>query len=322
MQVVKNCAKLDKEYNKILVGLGNFDGVHLGHQKLIREMVKQARQQQVKSAVLTFVPHPAKVLFPEQQMQNILNEEAKETLIAQLGVDLLIKLDFDLNLAHTTPEDFIKQILVEKLNIGGVYVGYNYNFGCGGKGNPATLKALGKIFGYKVQIIPPVVIAGEVVSSSLIRKMLIEGALDKAKQYLGYAPFVAGEVIPGDRRGRKMGVPTANIDTPQGLLLPAAGVYSVDVLVGEQVYRGVANVGFRPTFKQKASSPKVLEVHLLDYSGNLYGYRVRVVFKQYLRPELEFYTQEALQKQIGRDIELASRHGGKINQGSKKKRRN
>lgn len=290
---------IKKKHNKIVVGLGNFDGLHIGHQKLIADMIALAKKVGGTPAVFTFHPHPLTILKPEKSPPLLLSQEAKQKILAKLGVEVLLQIPFDLDFAKMSPEDFVKTVLHEELGACGVVVGYNYTFGRYGRGTPSLLEELTDLYGFELRVIPPITIEGQPVSSTLIRGMLASGEVTSAGKYLGYYPFVEGEVVSGDKRGRNLGFPTANLNIDQGLLVPANGVYLTKVHIDGESYFGVANIGVKPTFN---TNNRNIEVHLLDFYKDLYGKHIKISFTRRLRQEKKFATPSELAKQIERDI--------------------
>jgi riboflavin kinase/FMN adenylyltransferase len=309
MEVYEDFRGLKERYPTIALSLGNFDGVHLGHRHLIRELVRIAEEVGATPVVFTFDPHPAAVLSPNHAPPLLLTREAKERFLGLLGVKVLICVPFTVELARLSPEDFVREVLCRELAVREVIVGYNFTFGHRGAGRAADLQRYGMRYGFGVHIVPPVEVDGQVVSSTLIRNLLGTGDVERARQYLGYSPFVEGLVVAGDQRGRILGFPTANVAVPANLLLPANGVYAVRVILGDEVFWGVANVGTRPTFVADRQRPGV-EVHVLDFAGNLYGRWIKVMFVQRLRAEQKFRDPAELVAQIRRDIDQvrAMRH--------------
>lgn len=304
MRIFRSLTGLKESYPNVTVALGNFDGIHLGHQKLIGEAVSIAHGIKGTATVLTFEPHPLMILRPELAPAMLLDIQSKQRKIAELGVDLLMLLPFTINFARLTPEDFIKEILVNELNVKNIVVGYNYSFGHKGLGNPETLAHYADEFGYSLKVIPPVMVGNQVISSSLIRNKLAEGDVLAARQLLGYYPFTEGTVVMGERRGNTLGFPTANIDCPEGMMVPAKGVYSVHVILNQETYLGVANVGSKPTFHGH-NHPTNIEVHLLDFCGDLYGKQIKVQYVRKLRDEKKFSCVTELVTQIETDVQSA-----------------
>ncbi|MCL4442324.1 MAG: bifunctional riboflavin kinase/FAD synthetase [Firmicutes bacterium] len=304
MRVYESLTGLKDRYPNITVALGNFDGIHLGHQRLIGEAVANARRNNGTAAVLTFHPHPMAVLKPELAPPMLLDQEAKRRMMAELGVDILILLPFTLNFAQLSPEEFIKDVLVKQLNVKAIVIGYNYSFGHRGRGNPETIWKYADECCYTLSVIPPVKVGSQVVSSTLIRNKLAEGDVAAAQKLLGYYPFTEGTVVLGDRRGNTLGFPTANIDCPAGMMVPARGVYSVHVDMDGETYLGVANVGTKPTFN--GSNQRInIEVHLLDFCGDIYGKKIKVKYVRRLRDERKFSSITDLVNQIQADVQSA-----------------
>ncbi|MCG0277266.1 MAG: bifunctional riboflavin kinase/FAD synthetase [Thermanaeromonas sp.] len=286
------------------VALGNFDGVHRGHQKLIRTTVEKARQKGCPSVVITFDPHPALVLNPGEPPGLLTTKEQKIELIAGLGADFLYFLTFDLKLASLTPEAFVHQILWPYFCPSLVTVGFNYTFGRGGRGNPSLLSALGRELGFEVEVIPPVKLGERIVSSTAIREALAQGDVLLAKELLGYWPTLIGRVVSGEGRGRLLGFPTANIAVAPEVMLPAYGVYACRVGLPNGCWReGIVNIGKRPTFGPNLMP--TVEVYLLDFSGSLYGEKLKVELRYFLRPEKAFASSDDLVEQIKIDIRRA-----------------
>lgn len=286
------------------VTIGNFDGIHLGHRQLLALAQRLAGARGAPAVLLTFEPHPAKVLSPELAPPLITTLPRKLALLRALGLDAVILQPFDRAYASTTTEAFVRRDLIGALGAADVVVGYDFTFGKGRAGNPEVLATLGAP-SLQVHTVPAYRENGLVVSSSKIRELLLEGRVEAASRLLG-APFVLdGTVAPGRGRGRTIGFPTANV-APATELVPANGVYTVLVAVEgvEGVLAGAANVGRKPTFGEEE---RTVEVHLLDFAGDLYGKRMAVAFLERQRPELRFESVDALVTQIERDVAEARR---------------
>lgn len=299
MNIYRHWQGLKHKHKRLVVGLGNFDGVHIGHQKLISEIVGLAKEIGGTPAVFTFHPHPLAVLYPDNCPSFLLSQEAKQKFMARLDVRVLLLVPFDLEFAKLSPEDFIKTVLFDELGASGVVVGYNYTFGHYGRGTPDLLEQQAAKCNYQLHVVPPVMVEGQVISSTLIRELLMKGQVAESAKFLGYYPFIEGQVVTGDRRGGSLGYPTANLDIEQTLLVPANGVYSVKVYVEGETYLGVANIGVKPTFQ---GNTRNIEVHLLDFYHDLYGKNIKVKFTRRLREEKRFMTSTDLVKQIEQDI--------------------
>ncbi|MCL6558343.1 MAG: bifunctional riboflavin kinase/FAD synthetase [Firmicutes bacterium] len=299
MYVYHQWQGIKDKHKNLVIGMGNFDGVHVGHQKLISEMVSMAEEIDGTPAVFTFHPHPLAVLNPENSPLLLISQQAKQRIMAKLGVEVLLLVPFDIDFARLLPEDFIRSVLHEEIGVKGIVVGYNYTFGHRGQGTPEMLERYSTVFDYRLRVIPPVEVDGQPVSSTLIRGLLAKGEVDRAQKCLGFYPFVEGRVVTGDRRGSTLGFPTANLEIDEELLVPANGVYSSKVYVDGEVYLGVTNIGVKPTFEVNRRN---IEVHLLDFYQDLYGKHIKVAFTRRLREEKRFKTPSDLVKQIELDI--------------------
>jgi riboflavin kinase/FMN adenylyltransferase len=284
--------------------IGVFDGVHLGHQELIGDLVAGARAAGAPAVVLTFDPHPAEVLRGPRDSFYLTNVQEKAQHIESLGVDTLIVQTFDQTLANTTARDFAGQLKTH-LGLERLLVGPDFALGHNREGDVPRLGELGKELGFEVQVVAPVELDGEIVSSSRIRKLLTAGDAAAAARLLGRPYTLAGEVVSGAKRGRSIGIPTANIQGPAKRLVPASGVYVCKATVGSKTWGAVTNIGVRPTFEDQLPRP-VVEAHLLDYDGGeFYGQVMQLQFLSRLRPEQKFSGVDALVAQIHADIEVA-----------------
>ena len=282
------------------VAVGNFDGVHRGHQALVAAAVARSRATGGAAVVLTFDPHPARVLRPQEAPAALTTLAQKEELVAALGIDRLVVVEFDTRLAALSPEAFAREVLQQALGARHVVVGESFRFGRGREGDPRRLEALGASLGFAVEVVPPLLEGGRAISSSRVREALESGDVGEARTLLGRDYFVDGEVVRGDGRGRTIGVPTANL-APEEQILPANGVYAARCRTGAGAWHAAAvNVGERPTF---GGGRVRLEAHLLDFEGDLYGAQLRVAFHERLRGEQRFDGKDALVAQIRRDIE-------------------
>ncbi|KQP38450.1 riboflavin biosynthesis protein RibF [Methylobacterium sp. Leaf104] len=288
-----------------IAAIGNFDGVHLGHRALIAAVRETARAAARPAVALTFEPHPRAYFAPHLPMFRLTDADAKEIVFAHLGLDGLIVRRFDASLAGTSAREFVERLLVRDLGVAGVVIGHDFHFGRGREGTPALLADLCAQAGLSCRIIPPVGLSAgaEPVSSSAIRAALAEGVVARANALLGYRWFVSGKVRHGDKRGRTLGYPTANVALTACNL--AHGIYAVRVRLPDgRVTDGVASYGRRPTFDDGAP---LLEVNLFDFSGDLYGRTIAVEFLGYIRGEVRFDGAEALIAQMHRDAAEARR---------------
>ena len=289
------------ELKGAVVAIGNFDGVHLGHRAVIAAALARAQALGRPAAALTFEPHPRSFLRPQEPLFRLTDERAKLRLFATTGLAGAIVLKFDAALAEPAPEDFINDILLHRLGIAGAAVGFDFRFGKNRTGTPDVLAAEGARRGFAVDIVPAVEIEGLRISSGVIREALAAGHVAEANELLGYPWFVSGEVVHGDKRGRDLGYPTANLrlDPACGL---KHGIYAVRVGLGGRRHDGVASFARRPMFD---IGTVLLEVFLFDFSGDLYGRTIDVAFIDWIRHELRFDTVAELVRRMDEDARLA-----------------
>ncbi|MCR6545899.1 bifunctional riboflavin kinase/FAD synthetase [Dehalobacterium formicoaceticum] len=306
MKVINNLADFPRESNFVAVAMGNFDGVHRGHQKLIQQMVAKAHQENGLAVVFTFHPHPLLVLKKKNNLLFLNTQEEKEWLIRSLGTDIYFPFPFDQKIAEMMPENFVKDILMDGLGAKAIFIGYNFTFGRKAMGDPELLKSLCPSYGCEVNVVPEIKIDDIHVSSSKIRNFLKKGNIIEANRFLGYPYSLSGMVVPGQQLGRKLGFPTANLNIMPGLLTPEKGVYAVKVQVGDQLFDGVANVGNRPTIGDNL--PENVEVHLLNKNLDLYDQEIRVFFMEKLRGEKKFSDLSELTFQVQADISAAEEY--------------
>jgi len=283
------------------VAIGNFDGVHRGHKAVIAAALSRARSLGKPAAALTFEPHPRAFFHPDEPLFRLTDEAAKLRLLAATGLDGAIVLPFDAALAKLSAEDFVGQVLVAHFAISGAAIGFNFHFGANRAGSPEFLQAQGKRFGFTVDIVPPLLDNGRPVSSGPIRAALAAGRLDEAAEFLGYPWFISGIVVHGDKRGRELGFPTANLRLDPACAL-RHGIYAVRMAIGGRRYDGVASFGRRPMFDTGAV---LLEIFLFDFSGDLYGVTIDVAFIAWLRDEAMFASATDLVRQMAEDSRLA-----------------
>ena len=285
-----------------VVSLGNFDGVHLGHQTILRRLVQEAERRRGTALVVTFHPHPLSVLRPARPLPLILSLREKLDSLAQQGVQRVVLQRFSRAFSRLSPEEFVEQYLVRAIGVEHVVIGHNFSFGRDRSGSAEALERLGQRYNFGVEVVGPVRVLDRTVSSSAIRSLLSAGDLDGATALLSRPYTVSGRVQQGFRRGRTIGFPTANLRPRADLLLPN-GVYAVRLEVGQQTQlAGVANVGVNPTFGHNA---RTVEAHIFDFSADIYGQRLRVGFVARLRGERKFPSVPDLVKQIREDAERA-----------------
>lgn len=303
MKTICAAKDLKPRRRRVCLAMGFFDGVHLGHQQIIRQTLADACQHDAVALVLTFDRHPNAVVAPAHTPPLIYSLPQKQRTIASLGADALLLLHFDRQLSQRTGGTFIRKLFQDLGSIHSISVGADFHFGHQRSGNVALLKQLGAELGFAVHGVPAVALDGRVVSSTRIRRTIQTGKLDATSQMLGRPYSICGEIVRGDRLGRKLGFPTCNLDVV-GLVLPPPGVYAVRAIARGKTHRAVLNIGIRPTLK--AAEPQLrVEAHLLDFKGDLYGEEMEVTFVEKLRGERRFPSLDALRRQIAHDIAKA-----------------
>ena len=304
MKIIHSAAEFLDPTRKTCLAIGVFDGVHLGHQQVIRQTIDDARRHEARSVVVTFDRHPSAIVAPALAPLAIYSPAQKERAIAAMGVDALLVIRFDQAFSRIPGEQFIRDLAQDFGRLQSLCVGADFVFGHKRSGNVTLLRTLGQELGFMVHGLSAVCLDGDMVSSTRIRESIRSGSLDAASEMLGRAYSISGPVTRGDGLGRKLGFPTANLDT-SGLLLPPNGVYAVHAMTEGIVHRAVVNIGFRPTL-QKPEPQLRVEAHLLDYTSDLYGREVELTFVEKIREEQRFPSIEALQLQIAQDIARAT----------------
>ena len=292
--------KLDRPAH---VTIGAFDGVHRGHQALIGAMVEEAHAAGAAAVVVTFFPHPSVVLRGRRPSFYLSTPEEKVAYLANLGVDAVVTHPFNREVANITAAEFVER-LVKHARLKRLWAGEDFALGHNREGDLNYLRAAGEKHGFDVRVFEPVLIDGEVISSTRIRQTLRDGAVEQAARYLGRPFRLSGEVVKGAQRGRQLGIPTANVAVSEEHAVPAVGVYAARAYHAGGVSQAVINIGFRPTFEGGEARP-VIEAHLLDFSGDIYGSTLTLEFVARLRPEMKFPGIDALVAQIQRDIASA-----------------
>ncbi|MEZ7732323.1 bifunctional riboflavin kinase/FAD synthetase [Fusobacterium periodonticum] len=301
MIVVNDILTSNIEFEDTYVAIGNFDGVHYGHKKLINETIKAARENSKKAVVFTFEKHPLEFLFPERKFDYINTNEEKLYLLESLGVDVVIMQKLDKNFLEYTPLEFVR-ILKNKLKVKEIFVGFNFSFGKGGLGTAEDLEYLAEVHNIKVNELPPVTLDGELVSSSAIRKKIANSDFDGAIKLLDHPMIVIGEVIHGKKIARQLGFPTTNIKMDNNRLYPPSGIYGAFLQVSDKnskVLYGVVNIGYNPTLKQEMS----LEVHILDFDREVYGEKMYIQIVKFMRKEKKFSSIDELKATIQADVD-------------------
>ncbi|NVL91262.1 MAG: bifunctional riboflavin kinase/FAD synthetase [Desulfobacterales bacterium] len=302
MRIIKNLKEISEKLKNPVVTIGNFDGVHIGHQALFQQVVKKAESIDGTSVVITFEPHPIRVINSDKHFPLITLYEQKVELIAETGVDTLICIPFTREFAEISAHAFIKEILCDLVGIKAIIVGQDYSFGRKREGDILLLEKMAATYAFEVIISAWIEVEGGRISSTEIRNLVREGRVDKAEKLLGRHYQVRGTVVRGrDRGGRLLGFPTANL-TLYDELCPKMGVYAVTVEHENTCYKGVANIGYSPTFQEGRFG---VEVHIFDFDKTIYDQPIRLNFVRRLRDEKKFSGPDALATQIGRDIEKA-----------------
>lgn len=282
-----------------VVTVGTFDGVHLAHQQLLRDVVDRARARDGRSIVLTFEPHPKEVLTGNP-MQLLTSPEERQQICEQLGIDVIFRIEFTYDFSRQTSRDFYLRYLVQGCGVSEVVEGYDHHFGRDREGSVEALLSLGREFEFSVAALKPVYVDEEIVSSSQIRQHLLHGRVDRAQRLLGRPYSTSGTVIRGDARGRELGYPTANLQMSSSRkLIPSNGIYFAQVDIGGPTYFGLVSIGVRPTFFEQGK--RMVEVYLLDFDGDLYGRTISVQFLKRLRDERKFDGAPQLIEQMDRD---------------------
>lgn len=299
MRIITDIEQYPPQVSPLVLALGTFDGVHRGHQELLRRVKEEARRLKAKPAVFTFKTHPLVTLAPQHTPLQITPIHRKIEIFEELGIEVLILTRFNREVADLSPRAFIESYLIKRLSSRKILVGFDFAFGRDRQGNTQLLKDEGKRWGFEVEVIGPVTYGGQVVSSSLIRELLQKGEVPQAESYLGRPYDVDGQVIKGSGVGREVGIATANLSLNQDLVV-GDGVYVGEVLWGANLLPAMINVGICPTFPGKSRG---LEVHILDFNQDIYRQKMRVFFYQRLRDEQVFASLEELRRQIEKDIE-------------------
>jgi len=305
MKVIYGIGKLSRDFKNSVLAIGVFDGLHLGHQELIKRTVSKARSLKRAPIVLTFSPHPIHVLRPEEYLPLVVSLPYRLKLLETLGVAKCIVIHFTKPFSKLTPEKFIEHYLVKSLEPKEVFIGDDFRFGYNRRGTLEYFREAGEAHGFKINTVRSIKGKNKKIGSSMIRHLIIEGKLLQAQRLLGRRVSVFGEVMKGDRRGSTLGFPTANI-YPSKEVIPPVGVYAVHVRVGQNSYPGMANIGRRPSFKS-ANSRINIEVHLFDFRKNLYGKEIIVEFIKKIREEKTFCSKEEFIRQLIKDESRAKK---------------
>lgn len=304
MELLETFEELDKVKAPRVITIGNFDGIHIGHQKLINKTILDAKKLNLPSFIVSFFPHPRKV-FARNAIKLINTIEQKTEVFSQMDIDYLYILKFQSELYELSGRDFIEKILFPKLKPKKINIGYDFRFGKGGDGDYHLLTQLGDKLGFYVEELSPVMLDGEIVSSSAIRKYIINGDVKKAARLLGKRYFMEGKIVKGEGRGKTIGIPTTNLASINELV-PLCGVYATFLEHDNNFYPSITNIGYKPTFNNEADE-KTIETYIFYFDGNLYGENIKLHFADRIRSEKKFNSVEELIKQISQDIEEAKR---------------
>lgn len=308
--------KVFRDINKIKieestsVALGNFDGVHLGHQAIIRKTVANAKQYGYKSVLFTFTNHPRNFIHQNNHVKNIISWEDKIEILETLGLDYLVALPFDKFFNHMKPEVFVKDILVDRLHMKEAHCGFHYRFGHKSKGSTELLIKMGMAYNFAIHILEAFKINEELVSSTKIRNLISEGDLEKLPEYLGKYYTVKGIVVHGNKIGKHINFPTCNTEIDPTMIIPPDGIYVTKTTCNGVTYKSVTNIGKKPTI---GSFKRNIETYILDFNQDIYGQEVLVQFLKKIRDELKFHSLEALSAQIALDVAYAKEYHEKFN---------
>ncbi len=301
MKIVRGTKNIVKPIPCPVVAIGNFDGVHIGHQIIFRQAAQMARDRMGTAIVFTFEPHPLKIIAPKRVPPLLTSFRQKMELIEECGIDMVVCADFTRQFADQQPRDFAKDILVGLIGVEEIVVGFDYAFGRGREGTISYLQKMGEEFHFNVHVVEPIKLRDHLVSSSHVRELIEEGNVKAARGFLGRDYSILGPVVHGHHTGQAIGFPTANLDTAK-VQIPATGVYAVRILHAGRAFKGAVNIGFNPTFNRDRLS---VEVHIFDFHEDIYGQEVEVIFVDRIRQEMTFESADELVVQIKKDIETA-----------------
>lgn len=297
MEIIKTKNYIENRF-KTSLALGNFDGVHLGHSKLIKAMIRDINDSKTNPSILLFNKHPKEVLFGKSP-EVLTSFEDKEKILAAFGVKTIYKVDFTEEFRMLSPEDFVKKFLVEKLNVESVYVGFDYRFGFKASGDVETLKLLGRKYHFKVNVIEAVYDKDNILSSTEIRSLIRDGNIGLVNEMLGRNYKITGKVVHGNKIGRTLGFPTANIELDTNYQIPKIGVYKTQTIIDKKSYLSLTSIGTNPTV---GGDVVKLESYILDFDNDIYGEKIEVEFLEYIRGEMYFSNLEDLKQQMQKDV--------------------
>ncbi len=301
MNIYTDVEQIEKNENTVIT-IGSFDGVHLGHKSIFNALLSKSKELNSRSFLVTFSPHPRSVVLKDTTVNLLTTIREKKELFEKAGIENILVIKFTKEFSQFGYEEFIKKYFVDGIGIKHVVIGYDHKFGKNREGNEAVLKQLGKKYNFGVSVVPPLSMDLENLSSSKIRKALLNGELEKANKYLGRNFYFYGKVVEGARRGRLIGFPTANLEiNDPHKLVPKSGVYLVNCSFNSEKYYGLMNIGYRPTFGDVDKS--IIEVYIIDFNNNIYGENIRIDFIKRIRDEKKFNSKEELIEQINLDKE-------------------
>lgn len=305
MNVYTNIDNIVTDENSVIT-IGTFDGIHLGHQDLLGKVKSESEKSDSRNFLVTFEPHPRLVVAKNKEVKLLTTLEEKLKIFEKFGIENVLVLEFNQKLSNTEYPDFIENIVLKGIGAKHIVIGYDHKFGKNRSGDETKLRELGEQFGFNVSTVQPFQLDGTTISSTLIRVALENGEVRLAEKYLGRPYEFSGKVVEGDMRGRTIGFPTANIDLMNSQkLIPKAGVYAVTGIVNELPFKGIMNIGFRPTFEENGQNK--IEIHLFNFSDNIYGETITIDFIHRIRDEIKFETKEALVHQIELDKQVAEK---------------
>lgn len=299
MQIIKSLENI-KDIPQSAITIGNFDGVHKGHQVLINKTIEAAKKNGLKSIVFTFENHPVN-FFKPGTVKNIITNEDKLNIFESMGVDITVMIPFNKFITTVEPLDYLENILLGSLNMKYIVIGHDFTFGKEKKGNPEYLRNAQDKYGFGLEVIEPITIRGERISSTHIRKLITNGRADEVKEYLGRNYVMSGEVLHSKKLGRTIGFPTANTKIDDGMLCPEIGIYASQVRVKGKMYYGATNIGYNPTVKGDKLS---LETYILDFDEDIYGEIIDVEFLEKIRDEVKFDDLEGLKNRLALDVDF------------------
>jgi len=299
MKIINNLNFIRSEKKTVATAMGTFDGLHKGHRQIIKKQKKIAQNTNLATGIYSFYPHPLRIVNPDNAPGYLLSEKQKVNIVKNLKLDYLFQQKFTSDFAKIKFDKFIKNILLNQLDCKYIVVGEDFRFGYQGNGNINSLKKLAKKCNFKVEIVKPLIIEGKVVSSSYIRKLIKKGKVTKVSKFLGNNFEIKGKVIKGEGRGKKLGYPTANLKLNTDYVLPPAGVYAGFVHYNDCIYKGIGYFGYKPTFSKKNYN---IEIHIFNFSDNIYGEKLNFELVKYIRKDLCFENETDLINQIQNDI--------------------